>query len=70
MIIEALRCWHDRTWDTETIEIDGKISDFAILATDSLDTDAINNLVMEHYQACTGIVHACIYHVPVQEGIE
>ena len=67
MKVEAFRCWNDKTWDTEIIEIDGERSDFVVLATDSFDTEAVESLIRDHYTSCTGISFCGLYYIPEDE---
>ena len=66
MRVEAFRCWNDRTWDTETIEINMDRPEKFYPE----DHENIEVCIQEHYQACTGIVMTGIYHIPEQEGVE
>ena len=64
MKVEAFRCWNDKTWDTEVIEIDMNVPPEKWYPE---DTENVESLIQEHYQASTGIVLCGIYHIPEQE---
>ena len=63
MKVEAFRCWNDKTWDTDTIEIDMEYPE----KIQPEDHENIEVLIQEHYQACTGMAFCGIYHVPEPE---
>ena len=68
MKVEAFRCWNDKTWDTEVIEIEGEEKDVDEYWPE--DYENIEELIIEYYQACTGIEFCGLYHIPEQEAIE
>jgi hypothetical protein len=68
MKVEAFRCWNDKTWDTEVIEIDMDVDDPEEWFPEH--TENAEYLIQQHYQACTGIVLCGIYHIPEEEDDE